>query len=162
MKETLRRNCNDRKFCCDFCRNEGIRKAEQGPDYIHPLASPVSLLNHLMCAKVNFPCMKKGGAPLLNAAMFRKYCSHEYCNHCRDFADNKDCVFSCPGVFDESIYCRWKEYIKHTLDNGHSITELRPVASDLDGFKVKFKAFLTPYKKHYFTYRWLEDRYFKC
>ena len=44
------------------------------------------------------------------------------------------------AVLDETICYRWKEYLEHVLCNGHSIAVLRPVASDLDGFKVKFMA----------------------
>jgi hypothetical protein len=109
----------------------------------------------VLCGKVSFPCMKKDGVPILNASMFRKDCCNENCDQCNEFAISKECVFSCPAVFDETICYRWKEYMEHTLDNGHSITELRQISSDLGGFKVKLMTSLKQYKKHYFTYRWL-------
>jgi hypothetical protein len=124
-------------------------------DYIHPLSSSVMLLNHLMCEKISFPCMKKQGIPLLHANIFRKDCCYESCQNCRDFAVSDESIFNFPVIFDEALCYRWKEFIEHTLDNGHKIKELRPMASDVEGFKVKFLDSLSKYKKHYFTYKWL-------
>ena len=35
MKEVLRRNRNERKSCCNFCRHETIRKAELGAGTVY-------------------------------------------------------------------------------------------------------------------------------
>ena len=125
-------------------------------DYIHPLSSPVALLNYLLCEKVSFPCLRSNdGGPLVNATIFRKDCCKEECEACRAFASSANCVMNCPTVFDDALCYRWKEYMTHSLDNGHKIKELRPVTSDVNGFRVKLMSSLTEYKLHYFTYRWL-------
>ena len=122
---------------------------------MHPLSSTVTFLNHVMCEKMAFPCMTKDGVPLVTAKIFRKDCAHEGCLRCREFAASDNSIFSCPTIFCEEEIYRWKEFQTHTLDNGRPIKELRPVAGDLDAFRAKFVASLTMYKKHYFTYRWL-------
>lgn len=125
-------------------------------DYIHPLASAVSFLNHLMCPKINFPCMSCDGVPLVNSSIFQKDCAHENCADCARFATSENCVLNCPTIFNNEQIYRWKEYQEHSeLDNGKKIRELRPKASNVDGFKEKFFQTLTKYKKHYFNYRWL-------
>ena len=124
-------------------------------DYIHPLSSPVLLLEHLMCKKVSFPCMKRNGVSLLDASIFQKPCAHENCDLCRDFAASDKSIFQCPTLFDDAICYRWKEFTEHILDNGRKITELRVKTTDVNGFKIKFAHSLSTYKKHYFNYRWL-------
>jgi hypothetical protein len=124
-------------------------------DYIHPLSSPVMLLEHLMCEKVRFPCLQKDGAPLVNCSIFQKPCAYDNCQVCRDFAASENSIFNCPTIFNEALCYRWKEYEEHFLDNGNRIKELRERASDVNGFMIKVEESLRVYKKHYFTYRWL-------
>jgi hypothetical protein len=99
------------------------------------------------------PCGE--GKPLVNAKVFQKKCAHGECADCNNFAASERCVLSCPSLFNQGHYYRWKEYQTHVLDNGHKIKELRPAGADLNGFRVKFLNGLKEYKQHYFTYRWL-------
>jgi hypothetical protein len=114
------------------------------------------MLNHFMCEQTCFPCCQGAdGVPVVNAKIFQKNCAHSDCAACNIFAASDKCVLSCPTLFNEGQYYKWKEFQEHTLDNGHKIKELRPVGADLNGFRAKFTDALATYKKHYFTYRWL-------
>ena len=181
LKEINRRSRQRRngEVCCMFCENEQRKKEDMGSgkycnicmcgcrmcadllslcyvlDYIHPLASPVAFLNHLMCAKVSFPCMTSAGIPLVDSSVFQKPCALEQCEECALFARSEGCVLNCPTIFNDNLAYKWKEYMEHTLDNGNTIKELRPQTADVNGFRVKLFETLTKYKKHYFTYRWL-------
>lgn len=135
-------------YLCVFCQ-----------DYISPLSSPVMFLKHLMCEKICFPCKARdgdGGDPSTKQArIFRKDCAYENCAQCKQFETSDASVFSCPTLFDDSIVYRWKEYQQHTLDNQHTIKELRIKASDVAGFRANLSEMMTKFKKHYFTYKWL-------
>ena len=124
------------------------------PDYIHPLSSPIAFLQHVMCEQVSFPCMQSNGVPLVSSLIFRKDCGNSECNDCNNFAAHDDCILNCPTLFCEREF-HWKQFQDHKLDNGHNIKELRPMYAQLDIFRQTFMDSLVEYKKHYFTYRWL-------
>ena len=112
------------------------------------------LLKHLLCEKMTFPCKERAdGTP--RPKVFRKECCFENCDRCREFATSADCILQCPILFDETLCYRWKEYGPVLLDNGTELRELKCISGTVNQFRDKFKAILTQYKKHYFTYKWL-------
>lgn len=124
-------------------------------DYIHPLASSVTMLNHLLCPKVVFPCAERDGQPVVKASIFRRDCCENNCDRCDNFAADEHSVFQCPTIFNNDSVYHWREFTILTLDNGCDIKELKDVTGTLDTFKLKFLDALVKYKKHYFQYRWL-------
>lgn len=124
-------------------------------DYCHPLSSPISILDHLMCPKVMFPCREKNGQRIVNASVYRKLCCDSNCEDCEAFASGDGSIFSCPTIFSNEEVYHWREYQTHTLDNGNAIKELRDMTGLVDNFLEKFHVAIEKYKLHYFQYRWL-------
>jgi hypothetical protein len=96
------------------------------------------LLKHLLCNKIDFPCMKQDGEPMVNAKIFRKPCCFNECATCKAFAGEDNCIFQCPAIFNDTVTFRWKEYGPKTYDNGNISKELICVSASLEGFKIKF------------------------
>ena len=124
-------------------------------DYIHPLSSSLLLLSHLLCAKVDFPSQSRLDKEQKPPQIFQKACCFDECITCHAFLQSKSCMLSCPALFDNSICYRWKEYGMVLLENGTEIKELTMKRGNVTDFKNKFIASLLKYKKHYFTYKWL-------
>lgn len=120
---------------------------------MHPLASSVTLLKHLLCKRIKLPCARSGNDPV--PKIFRKECCHETCPQCTAFQSSKACVLNCPMLFNDSLRYVWKEYGNTELDNGKSIEEIHVKSGSLDEFREVFTKVFNKYKKHYFTYKWL-------
>ena len=115
----------------------------------------MSILDHLLCPKVVFPCLERNGQRVVRASVFRKVCCDNECGDCLEFAASESSIFSCPTIFNDDNVYHWREYQTHTLDNGNSIKELRDMTGVKVNFVEKFRGALVKYKIHYFQYRWL-------
>jgi hypothetical protein len=111
------------------------------------------MLNHLLCDKVPFPAMH---GTMSESHVFQKACSCDECPTCKERLTDDSSVFSCPMLFADTHRYRWKEFLLVTLDNDNTQKELREVDGNGADFKAAFVKQLIKYKKHYFTYRWLQ------
>jgi hypothetical protein len=175
LQDRRKKNKKTNRCECKFCTVEEEKKEEAGSGmfykrlsiafihtndifymfaaYIHPVCSTMMMLNHLLCNKVPFPAMN-GTMP--ESHVFQKACSCDECEVCKSFLSDESCVLSCPMLFSDTDHYKWKEYVHHELDNGNSIKELREIHGNGKLFKATFEKQLIKYKKHYFTYRWLQ------
>lgn len=64
-------------------------------------------------------------------------------------------MMNCPTLFDDTVCYRWREYGDVVLDNGQHLSELKEVAGDVNQFKRKLLQVMSKYKRHYFTYNFL-------
>ena len=150
----LKRSKRGSACSCQFCKTFAAGKKFKGKEFVSPFASPLAALRHLIqCPKIKFPCMDN----LVDETIFRKDCCYEDCEKCACFSRSDECFLNCPTLFDDGQTISYIEFETHTLDNGHSIRELREQKSrPMAEFKEKFLVKLEKYKSHYFKYKWLE------
>lgn len=120
--------------------------------YSHPFASPQSMLKHLFCSRIPFPCMN---ITFRENLIFRKECCYGDCQACKDFQRSDRCILNCPSLFNDEENYRWMEFQQVRLDNGKFLKELQPVIGSLAEVRTKFAQSLTKYREHYYKYRWL-------
>ena len=62
---------------------------------------------------------------------------------------------SCPTFFNENSIYKWREYGPVLLDNGKYLNELKEVSGGVHDFRRKFMQVMSKYKRHYYTYTFL-------
>ena len=171
---------NRRKCTCDFCVEQARREELYGigklnncympsvlnddnycfvfrrlfTEYIHPLSSSVTLLKHLLCNRILFPCIQRR-QDFNSPKIFQKPCCLGECQRCALFQESGACIFNCPTLFDEAIQYKWREYGMTLLDNGKEIEEIQMKSGNLAQFRDRFKDVFAKYRIHYFNYKWL-------
>lgn len=121
--------------------------------YVHPFSSPQAMLKHLLCPQVDFPGKAVPGKA--TPQIFCKECCTGNCDACAAFRGSDDCLLNCPLLFNETRHYKWKEYGPVMLDNKKEIKELKVISGTLEQFRNKFEDSFTKYRKHYYTYKWL-------
>ena len=113
----------------------------------------MAMLKHLLCSKIEFPCKRVEGKP--RPRIFPKHCCFGECASCEDFKKLDTCLLNCPTLFNEGRRYKWNAYSLVRLDNGNEQKELQPVWGSLTDFRNTFSQSFVKYRKHYFTYKWL-------
>lgn len=111
------------------------------------------LLKHFFCPKVAFPSVERVGVE--RPHIFQRECAFDSCAQCAQFFRSNECIMSCPTAFSEDSHYKWREYGQVLLDNGKYLTELKEVSGGLQAFRRRFMQVLSKYKRHYYTYTFL-------
>jgi hypothetical protein len=113
----------------------------------------MAMLKHLLCSKIPFPSKIVEGKS--RPLTFQRCCCFGECNLCEDFRKSDACLLNCPTLFNPAKRYKWNAYALVKLDNGIEQKELQPTWGSLADFRNTFNESFLKYRKHYFTYKWL-------